>query len=84
LRRRLLPIHSAAADYPAQSPLSREEPLVSDTIRIQDLTAEEIRVALEEAGVEKRRAVQQFLEEIGGLENARLAIQMLCRIERAA
>jgi hypothetical protein len=57
---------------------------MSDIIRIQDLTAEEIRLALEEAGVERRRAVEQFVESIGGLENARLAIEMLSQIERAA
>ena len=57
---------------------------MSDTIRIQDLTADEIRIALEEAGYERRCAVEEFIERIGGLENARLAIQMLSRIERAA
>ena len=56
----------------------------SDTIRIQDLTAEEIRLALEEAGHERRLAVQDFVERIGGLENARLAIQMLSLLENAA
>lgn len=57
---------------------------MSETIRIQDLTAEEIRAALAETGEEKRRAVEEFLHHIGGLENARLAIQMLSRLERAA
>ena len=31
-----------------------------------------------------RESVEIFLEKIGGLENARLAIQMLSRLERAA
>ena len=56
----------------------------SDTIRIQDLTPDEIRLALEEAGYERRLAVEEFVERIGGLENARLAIQMLSQLEDAA
>ena len=57
---------------------------MSDTIRIQDLTAAEIRAALAETDQQKRAAVEQFLHQIGGLENAKLAIQMLSRLERAA
>jgi hypothetical protein len=56
----------------------------SDTIRIQDLTPDEIRLALEEAGQERRLAVEEFVERIGGLENARLAILMLSQLENAA
>jgi hypothetical protein len=56
---------------------------MSDTIRIQDLTAGEIRIAMEEAGEEYRHAIEQFVDEIGGLQNARLAIQMLCYLEAA-
>jgi hypothetical protein len=56
----------------------------SDTIRIQDLTPAEIRLALAEAGHERRLAVEEFVERIGGLENARLAIQMLSQLEDAA
>jgi hypothetical protein len=56
----------------------------SDTIRIQDLTPMEIRLALEEAGHERRLAVEEFVERIGGLENARMAIQMLSQLEDAA
>ena len=56
----------------------------SDTIRIQDLTPDEIRLALEEAGRDRRLAVEEFVERIGGLENARLAIQMLSQLENAA
>ena len=57
---------------------------MSETIRIEDLTPEEIQLALEEAGRERRQAVQDFVDRIGGLENARLAIRMLERLERAA
>ncbi|HEX3654498.1 MAG TPA: hypothetical protein VHY91_20300 [Pirellulales bacterium] len=56
---------------------------MSETIRIQDLSAGEIRIALEETGDDRRHAVEQFVEEIGGLQNARLAIQMLCYLEAA-
>ena len=56
----------------------------SDTIRLQDLSPDEIRLALEEAGHERRLAVQDFVERIGGLENARLAIHMLSQLEDAA
>jgi hypothetical protein len=57
---------------------------MSDIIRIQDLSAAEIRAALDEVDEEKRRAVTVFLAQIGGLENARLAIQMLEQLESAA
>ena len=58
--------------------------MFDEYIRIEDLSAAEIRFALEEVDVEKREAVEEFLYRIGGMENARLAIQMLDRIERAA
>lgn len=57
---------------------------MSETIRIQDLTVGEIRIALEEGCFERRHAVEQFLDEIGGLENALLAIEMLYDLEDAA
>ena len=57
---------------------------MSETIRIQDLSVSEIRIALEETGFERRHAVEQFVDEIGGLENALLAIQMLYHLEEAA
>jgi hypothetical protein len=57
---------------------------MSDIIRIQDLSAAEIRAALVEVDDEMRFAVAVFIEEIGGLENALLAIQMLDRLENAA
>ena len=57
---------------------------MSETIRIQDLSVNEIRIALEESGFERRHAVEHFIDEIGGLENALLAIQMLYFLEEAA
>lgn len=57
---------------------------MNDTIRIQDLKVAEIQAALAEVDEEKRQAVETFIAQIGGLENARLAIQMLSQLERAA
>jgi hypothetical protein len=57
---------------------------MSDIIRIQDLTADEIRHAMAEVSPDKRQAVERFVTAIGGLENAKLAIQMLTRLERKA
>ena len=57
---------------------------MSDIIRIADLSASEIRAALNEVDQDKREAVEIFIEEIGGLENAHLAIQMLSYLEEAA
>jgi len=56
--------------------------------RIQDLTAAEIEAAINaadvELGVDEMLAVQDFVEQIGGLANARLAIEMLSKLEDAA
>lgn len=57
---------------------------MSDIIRIQDLAADEIRHALAEVSPHQRRAVEEFIREIGGLENARLAVQILTRLEKRA
>ncbi|HWB01342.1 MAG TPA: hypothetical protein VG713_22785 [Pirellulales bacterium] len=57
---------------------------MSDIIRIQDLSADEIRAAFDEVDETIRTAVELFVAQIGGLENARLAIQMLDRLENAA
>ncbi len=57
---------------------------MEEIIRIQDLSAAEIRAALDEVDADKRIAVEIFLERIGGLENARLAIEMLSQLENAA
>ncbi|MBI2823413.1 MAG: hypothetical protein HYX69_01840 [Planctomycetia bacterium] len=56
--------------------------------RIQDLTAAEIEAAVEAAdidlGVDEILAVEEFVDRIGGLANARLAIEMLGKLEDAA
>jgi hypothetical protein len=56
--------------------------------RIQDLTAAEIEAAINaadvELGVDEMLAVQDFVDQIGGLANARLAIEMLSKLEDAA
>ena len=61
---------------------------MSDTIRIQDLAADEIRELLTEEGSEldeqQAAALQEFITEIGGLENALSAIAMLSEMEEAA
>ena len=61
---------------------------MSDTIRIQDLAADEIRELLTEEGREldeqQAAALQEFIAEIGGLENALSAIALLSELEDAA
>ena len=61
---------------------------MSDTIRIQDLAADEIRELLTEEGSEldeqQAAALHEFIAEIGGLENALSAIAMLSELEDAA
>lgn len=56
--------------------------------RIQDLTAAEIEEAIDAAdvdlGVDEMLAVEEFVDRIGGLANARLAIEMLGKLEDAA
>jgi len=56
--------------------------------RIQDLTAAEIDEVINAADVElsvdEMIAVQEFVDEIGGIANARLAIEMLSKLEDAA
>ncbi len=56
--------------------------------RIQDLTAAEIEAAINaadvELGVEEIFAVREFVDQIGGVANARLAIEMLSKLEDAA
>lgn len=53
--------------------------------RICDLTTEEIASALQRTGeeftVEKMLAVEEFIFEIGGLQNAHLALAALRQIE---
>ena len=61
---------------------------MDDEIRIQDLAADEIRELLLEEGSEvdeeQAAAIKQFLEDIGGLENALAAVAMLDGLEKAA
>jgi hypothetical protein len=56
--------------------------------RIQDLTAAEIEAVIEAADVElgfdELLAVEDFVDRIGGIANARLAIEMLSKLEDAA
>ncbi|HEX4131860.1 MAG TPA: hypothetical protein VHZ24_17640 [Pirellulales bacterium] len=55
-----------------------------DDIRVQDLSADEIRAALDNVDPDMQLAVAEFLQQIGGLVNARLAIAMLAHLEDAA
>jgi hypothetical protein len=57
---------------------------VMDDIRVQDLSADEIRAALDNVDPDMQLAVAEFLQQIGGLVNARLAIAMLAHLEDAA
>ena len=61
---------------------------MSATIRIQDLPAEEIAALLAKDGkdVTPRQvvALQDFIEDIGGMENASAAVEMLSQLRRAA
>lgn len=56
--------------------------------QIQDLTAAELEAAIDAAdvdlGVEEIMAVEDFVHRIGGIANARLAIEMLSKLEDAA
>lgn len=57
-------------------------------VRIQDLSADELEAVLAAVGDDIRAndllAIQHFVQRIGGLENARLAIETLREIEDAA
>ena len=61
---------------------------MDDEIDIQDLAAYEIRELLLEEGSEvdeeQAAALKQFIEDIGGLENALAAVAMLDSLEKAA
>ena len=67
---------------------SQREQGMDDEIRIQDLAADEIRDLLLEEGSEldeqQAAAVKQFIQEIGGMENALAVIAMLNGLEEAA
>jgi hypothetical protein len=59
-----------------------------ETVRIQDLAADEIRDLLLEEGSEldeqQAAALKEFIEEIGGMDNALAALAMLSQLEAAA
>ena len=61
---------------------------MDDEIDIQDLDAYEIRELLLDQGSEvdeeQAAALKQFIEDIGGLENALAAVDMLDGLEKAA
>jgi hypothetical protein len=61
---------------------------MDDEIDIQDLDAYEIRELLLDQGnevdEEQAAAIKQFIEDIGGLENALAAVAMLDSLEKAA
>jgi hypothetical protein len=61
---------------------------MSETLRIQDLPAHDIAELLAEDGndLSPRQviALQQFIEDIGGIENAYAAVEMLSELENAA
>jgi hypothetical protein len=61
---------------------------MDDEIRIQDLAADEIRELLLEEDSEldeqQAAALKQFIQDIGGIENALAALDMLDHLERAA
>ena len=61
---------------------------MSDMIRIQDLAVDEIRELLWEEGrnldEQQSAALQQFIADIGGMENALAAIALLSELEEAA
>lgn len=61
---------------------------MSDPLRVQDLSAKALAAALNSADSdttpEQLLAIEQFVDRIGGIANARLAIEMLSQLERAA
>jgi len=69
-------------------PTCPPEKTMDDEIDIQDLAADEIRELLLEEGSEldeqQAAALKQFIEDIGGLENALATIAMLDGLEKAA
>lgn len=59
-----------------------------EPMRIDHLSAAEIRTALAADGdllsEEQALAIQDFIGRVGGVENARRAVQMLAELEQAA
>ena len=61
---------------------------MSDPLRVQDLSAEALAGVLnsndDDTTPAQLLAIEKFVKRIGGIANARLAIEMLSQIERAA
>ena len=61
---------------------------MSDEIRIQDMNADEIAELLAAEGSdlseEQASALRDFIDRVGGIENALSAVEMLCDLEKAA
>lgn len=58
---------------------------MSNPHSIENLSADEIRVALATAmSDEEMEAIQAFIEKVGGIDNAILAVEMLYDLEDAA
>lgn len=61
---------------------------MAEPLRVQDFSAAEIAALLEADGsrldAEQIAALQEFIAEIGGIENARSAVEMLGQLEDAA
>ena len=61
---------------------------MSAKVRIQDLPAEEIAALLARSDTDvtsqQAAAIRDFVEDIGGLENARAAVQMLSQLRNVA
>ena len=61
---------------------------MADILRIQDLPADKIAALLSADGTRlsaaQVAALREFIEDIGGIENARTAVEMLSELEEAA
>jgi hypothetical protein len=76
-------------DIPANHPTCKDAILMHDeTISLQDRSLDEIEAVLAQGAdditYEQWLAVQDFVESIGGLDNALLAVEALRRLEKAA
>jgi len=80
---------TAAAHQPIRSSSQRRKGVsMPDQIRIQDLAAHEIAelLAMEGSDLTEGQAadLRDFIEQIGGIENAYAALEMLSQLEKAA
>ena len=66
----------------------RKDDSMSEAFRVQDLSAEALAAVLDsvdgDTTPEQLLAIDEFVRSIGGIANARLAIEMLSELERAA